>query len=215
MTNAIVAAFDYAGVYIYGFFDEIGAYIQKASIAWAEFWGSIDEEKSAKLKVSVDEQLTKRKEERQQGLEKRAAGRTEVLKNNANERDQFSKDFSKTLREDFARKQKDTTAESPGLKAAQERLAGLQSKVTEKVAQAKTKADDVAAAKEEADRAAKKKQPGESIPPPAQIANIVNFTSGESVGSFSGKATEAAGAVSIQQETKEIMGRLRAIHQSS
>ncbi len=114
-TNAIIAAFDIAGVYVYGFFDEVTAYIQKALIAWDDFWGTVSDEEAVRLKAEVDTQLEKRKQDRQAGIEDRASNRGTASEQKSNERQQFAKDFSKTVSEDFARKRADTTQESPAL----------------------------------------------------------------------------------------------------
>ncbi len=68
----------------------------------------------------------------------------------------------------------------------------LQSKVTEKVTEAQKKAEAAAE---------KNKPSSDAILAQAQQASVSNvqFTSAESVGSFSGKAAAAAGVVTVQE----------------
>ena len=185
LSAALMNGFDTAAVYITGAIDSIQTAIAKAIIKAQEFFGLFSAEQSQQIQVSLDQDLARRAQGREQGLGQRSGERAAGVSSRDTERQNTAKQFAETVTEDFKRRQRVTPVDSGGLSDAQQRLADLQSRLKEQSSTAVAKAAEAQAGSQKAIQAGEAQQ---------SAAAAISAASSGSVGSFvSGVAGRIAG----------------------
>lgn len=206
LSTALTTAFDTAFVYITGAIDAIQISIAKAIIKAQEFFGLFSKDQSTQIQRSLDDELAGRAKKRGGELTQRTLDRATGLQQRDTERRKTAQDFSKTVAEDIDRRRPKAPGENKGLTAAQQRLADLQAKLDSKASEAAANAQEASVTRPTEDRVALGQAAGVSA---------IQFTSAESVGSFSGRAAAAQGFVSVtvQEEQRNLLQSIAATNE--
>ena len=126
--------------YITGAIDGIQTAIAKAIIKAQEFFGMFSKSESVQIQATLDQDLKRRADSRQKGLDSRANERGQSLNQRDQQRQATADQFSTIVSEDFKRAK--TKVENPGLSDAQKRLEELKLSLSTKAADAQAKAAD-------------------------------------------------------------------------
>ena len=195
---ALQQGFDTSFVYIRGAIDTIVTSIAKAIIKAQEFFGLFSSEQSAQIQASLDDDLRRRAQGRQEGLDQRNTARAQGLSDRDRARQQNQSQFNGIVSQIFQRQRTETNRSEQT--EAQKRLVALQEKLTKQTEQARKEA------------AQSQTAPGTQGQQTQQTAlQSLRSVSADSVGSFNALAASQGAFSSVESEGQQQINLLSEI----
>jgi TP901 family phage tail tape measure protein len=214
LSNALIAAFDVAFVYIRGALDTIITAIAKAIISAKEFFGLFSADQADQVRGSLDAELQRRSEGRQAGLDRRADERGQGLADRDADRRRTADAFSRAVGDVL--RSEPVQIDSSELTAAQQRLAAKQAELAERSAKAQ---EELKNSQEQAEEDARRDPQGILSQLSELATGMGQQAKGAQAVGTSSAAAVMAGALGFDsrpmedtaQSTKQMVGLLRRI----